>query len=142
MAAPALISVRGVQRLPGERPESIELVTEGTYCFEPGYITFSYAETQMTGMEGVVTSFTIDSEKTVTLRRTGKINSTMIFAVGRHDDSLYDTEGVGTLLLSVETKSMTVLLNEKGGILDLEYTIEVEHTICGVNAYHIEIRLR
>ncbi len=141
MVAPALICIRGTQRLPGEEPESIELLTEGSYCYEPGYITFSYVETQMTGLEGVVTSFTIENGS-VTLRRTGKVNSTMVFVPGRRDDSLYDAAGVGALLLGVETKSMTVLLNENGGILDLEYAIEVEHAVCGINTYHIEIRLR
>ena len=140
MVMPALISIRGTQRLPGEAPESIELVTECSYCYEPGYVTFSYVETQMTGLEGVVTTFTIEDGSTVTLRRTGKVNSTMFFSVGSRDDSLYDAAGVGALLLGVETKTMSVLLNENGGILDLEYVIEIEHTVCGLNAYHIEIR--
>ena len=140
MVMPALISIRGTQRLPGEAPESIELVTEGSYCYEPGYVTFSYVETQMTGLEGVVTTFTIEDGSTVTLRRTGKVNSTMVFSVGSRDDSLYDAAGVGALLLGVETKTMSVLLNENGGILGLEYVIEIEHTVCGLNAYHIEIR--
>ena len=77
MVQAALISIVGTQQLEGESPESIELVTEGSYCYEPGYITFSYVETQMTGLEGVVTTFTIEEERTVTLRRTGKVNSVM-----------------------------------------------------------------
>lgn len=141
MVTPAIISIRGTQRLPGEKPEIIELVTEGSYCFEPGYATLSYVETQMTGLEGVVTTFTVEDAKTVTLRRTGKINSTIVFVSGTCNESLYNAEGVGALLLGVQTRSMTVLLNENGGILDLEYAVEIEHTVCGVNAYHIEIRV-
>ena len=75
MVQAAMISITGTQQLEGEEPESIQLVTEGSYCYEPGYIRFSYVETQMTGLEGVVTTFTIEDEKTVTLRRTGKVNS-------------------------------------------------------------------
>lgn len=139
MVSPALISITGTQQLDGEAPESIELVTEGSYCYEPGYVRLSYVETQMTGLEGVVTTFTIEDEKTVTLTRVGKVNSKMVFELGRVDDSLYEA-GPGALMLRVQTRSMTMLLNERGGIFDLAYSIEVEYATCGVNSYHIEIR--
>lgn len=134
-----MISIAGTQRFAGEAPETIELVTHGQYTFEPGLITFSYVETEMTGLEGVVTTFTIEEGKKITLRRVGKINSTMVFVCGVRDDSLYDSE-FGTLLIGVCAKQMTVLLNERGGILDLEYAIDIEHTACGTNSYHMEIR--
>ena len=140
MVQPVLISICGTQSFPGEKPETIELVTEGSYSYEPGYIVISYVETQMTGLEGVVTSFTIEDNEKVTLKRTGKVNSTMVFVRGQKHESLYDA-GVGGLLLGVQTKAMTVLLNEHGGLLDLEYGIEIEHTSCGSNSYHIEIRM-
>ena len=140
MVQAALISITGTQQLEGEEPESIQLVTEGSYCYEPGYIRFSYVETQMTGLEGVVTTFTIEDEKTVTLRRTGKVNSMMVFELGRIDDSLYEA-GPGALMLRVQTRSLGVLMNEHGGIFDLSYSIEVEYATCGLNSYHIEIRV-
>lgn len=139
MVRPAMISITGTQQFEDEAPESIVLTTEGSYCYEPGYIRFSYVETQMTGLEGVVTTFTIEDEKKVTLRRTGKVNSVMVFELGKTDDSLYEA-GPGVLMLRVQTRSMTVLLNEHGGIFDLSYSIEVEYTACGVNSYHIQIR--
>lgn len=139
MAIPVLITIAGTQRFGGEAPETIELVTHGTYSYEPGCITLSYVETEMTGLEGTVTTFTIEDEVKATLRRSGRIESTMVFVLGQRDDSLYDT-GFGTLLLSVCAKQMTVLLNERGGIFDLEYSIDIEHTACGTNSYHIEIR--
>ena len=140
MVKPVLIAITGTQQLAGEKPESIQLVTEGSYCYEPGYIRFSYVETQMTGLEGVVTTFTIEDEKTVTLRRTGKVNSMMVFELGRIDDSLYEA-GPGALMLRVQTKSLGVLMNEHGGIFDLSYSIVVVYATCGLNSYHIEIRV-
>ena len=139
MAKPVLISIAGTQRFDGETPETIELVTRGMYSFEPGLISFSYTETEMTGLEGVVTTFRIEDETKVTLSRVGKVNSTMVFVPGVRDESLYDC-GFGTLLLGVCPTQLTVLFNERGGILDLEYAIDIEHTACGVNSYHIEIR--
>lgn len=44
MVKPVLIAITGTQQLAGEKPESIQLVTEGSYCCEPGFIRFSYVE--------------------------------------------------------------------------------------------------
>lgn len=136
----AMISVSGTQNIPGEAPETIELVTRGTYCYEPGKATVSYVETQMTGLEGVLTTFTVEDGARVTLERTGKVNSRMEFAAGNRCNSLYDV-GDAALLLTVHTRSVTVLLNANGGIFDLEYDLDIENTHCGTNQYHIEVRL-
>ena len=77
--------------------------------------------------------------RTVTLRRTGKLNAEMRFVRGQAHDSLYDM-GFGAMMISVVTEDMTILLNEHGGVLDLEYRVEVEHALCSRNHYHIEIR--
>ena len=118
MEIPVLISVAGTQRFAGMESETIELVTNGTYRYEPGLATISYVETEMTGLEGVVTSFTVEDGKKVTLRRTGKVNSTMVFVLGQKDESLYDC-GAGALMIGVCATQMTVLLNERGGVLNL-----------------------
>ena len=92
----------------------------------------------MTGQEGVVTTFCVDGD-VVTLTRTGRLRSQMRFEVGKPYDSLYDA-GFTALLTRVCARHITVLLNERGGILDLEYALEIEHTDCGTLIYHIEVR--
>ena len=44
------------------------------------------------------------------------------------------------LLVGVEAKELTVLLNEHGGIFDFSYEIDIERSACGTNRYHVEIR--
>lgn len=139
MVQPARISITGTQRMDGMGPETLQLVTDGSYCYEPGYVRITYIESEMTGLEGVVTAFTIDEGKRVTLRRTGKVNAEMLFDLAAPHDSLYDM-GFGTMMISVVTEGMTTLLNEHGGVLDLDYRVEVEHTLCSRNRYHIEIQ--
>ena len=139
MTVPVIITISGTQQFSWDEPETIQLVTQGTYTYEPGVVSFSYVETEMTGMEGVTTTFTIENGERVTLLREGKLRSEMLFVVGEKHEALYDA-GFGGLLLGLRTKSMTALFNENGGILDLSYSIEVEHTACGTNSYHIEIR--
>ena len=139
MVKPVLIAITGTQQLAGEKPESIQLVTEGSYCCEPGFIRFSYVESEMTGMEGVVTSFTVEDEQKLTLRRVGKVNSEMVFVQGQRHESLYDA-GMAAILVGVELQELTVLLNERGGVLDLEYSIELERSVSATNLCHVEIR--
>ena len=138
MVQSAVISVRGTQYPDGCEPETMELVTEGSYCYEPGFVNISYAETQITGLEGVITRFTVEGD-TVTLSRTGKLNSTMVFRKGTKHESLYDV-GMGALLVGVQTQSVTTLMNEHGGMLNLEYEVSVENQPCGFHAYHIDVR--
>ena len=138
MVKPVLIAITGTQQLAGEKPESIQLVTEGSYCCEPGFIRFSYVESEMTGMEGVVTSFTVEDEQN--LRSAASARSTPRWScAGQRHESLYDA-GMAALLVGVELQELTVLLNEHGGILDFSYAIDVERSACGTNRYHIEIR--
>lgn len=139
MERDVLISISGTQQFMGDSPETIQLVTRGTYRYEPGYMQICYVETEMTGMEGVVTTFTVEEGSQVSLSRTGKVTSTMQFRLGQKHESLYDA-GFACLLIGVTATRMTVLLNEKGGIFDLEYEIEIEHTACGTNTYHIEVK--
>ena len=138
MEESVVISVEGTQRMVGEEKQTVQIVTDGTMKREGDMVYLSYEESEMTGMEGTTTTFELRGPQ-VRLIRTGKVNSVMDFAPGRVDESLYEA-GPGALMLRVQTKNLTVLMNEHGGIFDLAYTIEVEYATCGLNSYHIEIR--
>ena len=86
-----LLSVRGRQTYGDQEQDTIELVTEGTMVFRDGGWDISYEETALTGMEGVTTTFRVEPGK-VTLLRTGKLNSTMVFQENVAHDSLYQLE--------------------------------------------------
>ena len=132
MVQAARISITGTQTMEDGGPQTLELVTDGSYCYEPGFALLSYVESEMT-------SFQIEDGKTVTLRRSGKVNAEMVFDRRQAHESLYDV-GFGAMMISVVTEDMTVLLNEHGGVLDLDYRVEVEHALCSRNRYHIEIQ--
>ena len=59
MVQAARISITGTQSMEDAGPQTLELVTDGSYCYEPGFALLSYVESEMTGLEGVVTSFQI-----------------------------------------------------------------------------------
>ena len=99
MKQPVVLSIRGRQSYEGQEPDVIELVTEGTMAFVDGGWDISYEETELTGMAGVTTTFRVEPGK-ITLTRTGKLNSQMVFQEGTVHESLYQME-YGALMISV-----------------------------------------
>lgn len=134
-----IIFVRGEQYYDGVDPDDVELISEGHMTLaEDGGITLSYEETELTGMEGTTTRFSIRND-TVVLTRSGKVSSQMIFQRGRQHSSLYETPW-GTLTVDIATSSLAYRLDEHGGILEIQYTIAVEHQVTGRNQFKIRVR--
>ena len=133
-----VLSVRGRQRYADQEPEEIELVTEGVLEQEGTAWKLSYEESELTGLQGVSTTFLID-QKNVTLKRTGRLNSQMVFQEGVAYDSLYQME-FGTMMLTVCATKVEVDLTPEGGTIDLKYKIEIEQNAAGMIEYHLDIR--
>ena len=140
MKQDVVLSIRGSQRYEGQEPEVIELVTEGTMEFADGGWDIRYEESALTGLEGVVTTFRVEPGK-ITLKRTGKLNSLMVFQQGIPHDSLYQME-FGTLMITVEAKFIWFDIVADGGTIDLTYAISIENTEAGIIDYHLDIRAK
>ena len=85
------ISIKGTQSYEQQEDDVIELVTEGRLEREDeGHFTLSYQESEVTGLEGTLTTFQIEPER-ITLMRLGGVNSEMVFELGRRHLSMYDT---------------------------------------------------
>ena len=133
-----LLSICGKQSYMGQEPDVIELMTEGVLSNKDGIWNLEYQETELTGLEGVTTTFEIKPDE-ITLKRTGKLNSQMVFREGVRHDSLYQME-FGALMLTVCATHIHWNLTESGGEIDLVYGIEIEQTNAGEITYHLEIR--
>jgi uncharacterized beta-barrel protein YwiB (DUF1934 family) len=46
----------------------------------------------------------------------------------------------GTLMISVMASMIKAQIDEKGGVIDLVYAIEIEQSAAGMIEYHLEIR--
>ena len=121
-----------------QEPETMELVTEGTMDFTNGGWDISYQESDLTGLQGVTTTFRVEPEM-VTLIRTGPLRSTMEFRIGESHDSLYQME-FGALMLTVTTRHLFFDILPEGGCIDLVYDIEIEKSEGGTVDYHLDIR--
>lgn len=135
----ALLTIVGKQNYANQEPETISLTTEGTVESLPaGGWNISYQESEMTGLEGVTTTFEISGD-TVTLNRKGPLNSCMVFQEGNRHESLYQME-FGALLIAVCATKVNYRLDENGGTVDLEYLIDIEQETMGTVTYHLDVK--
>ncbi len=138
MKQKVMLSIRGRQKYMDQEPDIIELVTEGTMEFRDGGWDICYEESDLTGLEGVFTTFRVEPQQ-ITLTRTGKLNSQMIFRQGMTHESLYQME-FGALMISVRASHIFFDILPEGGSIDLIYDIEIENTTAGEIDYHLDIR--
>ena len=140
MKQAVVLSIRGRQSYADQEPEVIELVTEGTMEFVGGGWNLSYEESELTGLQGVTTTFRVEPGM-VTLTRTGKLNSQMVFREGVSHDSLYQMV-FGALLLTVKANRVFYDIVPDGGTIDLVYSICIENAQAGEIDYHLDIRAK
>ena len=140
MKQDVVLAIRGRQKYADQEPEIIELVTEGTMELRNGGWEIMYQESELTGLEGVTTLFRVEPGK-VTLKRTGKLHSEMVFQEGLVHESLYQM-AFGALMISVKATSVFFDIVPDGGVIDLVYDISIENTQAGVIDYHLDIRAK
>ena len=138
MEKDVVISIKGMQNYEGEESDTIELVTEGRLTRDEGGYTLSYQESELTGLEGTLTTFQIEPER-VTLLRVGEYTSQMVFQEGRRHMSMYNTP-YGTMSIGVNTRHLTAQVGESGGDIEIDYAIEIDHTVAGRNVFQIKIK--
>lgn len=133
-----IISITGTQRLTEGEPDTVELVTDGTYSYSDAETVFSYMESSLTGLEGTRTSFII-SPMHVVLSREGRLNSRMVFEAGKKHHFLYETP-YGTATMGVDTHTISHRLGEHGGDMEIDYVVDFDHAVVGYNYFKINVR--
>lgn len=134
-----MLTIRSEQHFEDTEPDSVELMTEGTLTpTEEGGLVLSYQESALTGLEGTTTTFEVRGPQVI-LSRTGSVNSQMVFEEGKQHTSLYETP-FGELAIDIQTSRLRHSLTEQGGLMDLRYSISVDHSVTGRNAFKIRVR--
>ena len=137
----ALIKIKGIQRAGGD-DDVVELLTTGFFSRQKGGYLISYEESEATGFEGAKTTLLYEEEaERVTLTRSGSVNSQMVFEEGRQHTSLYETP-FGELSIDIQTSRLRHNLTGGGGLMEIKYSIAVEHTVTGRNCFKIRVRRR
>lgn len=134
---PVVLDIRGEQYFDQVEPDATELMTEGTMEVTENGLLLTYQESELTGMEGTTTTFELNGSRVI-LTRTGSFNSQMIFEEGMPHTSLYETP-FGELAMEIQTSRLRHNLTERGGILEIRYTISVAQTVTGRNSFKLRV---
>lgn len=117
----AIISITSNSSM--EKEEAIEVVSPGKYIkLDDGYKAI-YEETEISGMDGTTTILTM-KDKEVVLEREGTTITKMLFNKNEPSIAMYQTP-YGMLEISINTKDISVDMNEDGGELKIDYSLMV-----------------
>ncbi len=135
-----MISITGEQYVGGGEDDTMQLVTDGQYCYKDGRGTLSYEESEITGLAGTRTSFRFSPEGIV-LSRDGTVTSRMEFREGGRSTFLYDTP-YGSMTIGLDTHKIHNNLGEHGGDLVIDYVLNFDHRVAGRNKFTIKVKER
>ena len=137
MEKDVVISIKGIQKYENTDPDVIELVTAGRLTRVGESYTLSYQESELTGLEGTLTTIQVDGAQ-VTLMRVGEFTSQMVFQEGRRHLSMYNTP-YGAMAIGVNTRHLLADLTDQGGDIEIDYAIEIDHALAGRNVFQIKV---
>lgn len=138
MEKEVIISIKGMQDFEQTGKDSIELVTRGNLGRDARGYTLSYEESELTGLEGTLTTIRVEGEE-VTMMREGQVNTQMVFREGQRHRSMYNTP-YGAMEIGVNTRSLYTQLDDDGGDIEIDYSIEIDHAIVGRNVFQINVK--
>ena len=138
MEKDVVISIKGMQQYVDSDPDTIELVTAGRLHREGESYTLSYQESELTGLDGTLTTIQVEGEQ-VTLMRVGEFNAQMVFQEGRRHMSMYNTP-YGAIEIGINTSHLMTDLHDRGGDIEIDYAIEVDHALAGRNIFQINVK--
>ena len=137
MEKDVVISIKGIQKYENTDPDVIELVTAGRLTRVGESYTLSYQESELTGLEGTLTTIQVDGEQ-VTLMRVGEFTSQMVFQEGRRHLSMYNTP-YGAMAIGVNTRHLLADLTDRGGDIEIDYAIANDHALAGRHVFQIKV---
>lgn len=97
----------------------------------------TYEESEATGFEGSSVFLDI-SDKIVTMTRKGTANSTLIIETDKKHHCHYGTP-YGDFLIGIQTDSISNLLSDKGGVLYVKYTLDINSSLMSCNEMSITV---
>ena len=133
-----IINIKGIPVIADSIDEGFELMTDGEYTQENGITTFSYVESELTGLDGMLTTFNVEPDRVV-LRRGDSNAADMVFSEDFKHHFLYETP-YGAITMGIDTHSITKDMNDDGGCLEIRYDLEVDNVAVSRNLFRIDIK--
>ncbi len=120
--------------------DTMEFSTEGSVYRENDSTCVSYAESEISGMEGTTTTVRLEDGK-ISVIRLGVVNSIMEFEEGKRNVTMYSTP-YGDITMGILTQGVDVAYNEKQDPINVrvKYAIDVEGVENSQNVLDIKIK--
>lgn len=131
------ITIIGEQRVDGE-DNKIEVLTEGKFLMKNDHFYIGYKEYDEDNPRRLVNNLIRIDENMVTISRKGAQRSRLLLERGRRHQCIYETVA-GNLSIGVFTKTLNSTLNEKGGTLEVSYTLDFNADLVSENKFFIKV---
>lgn len=133
-----VISINSIHRVEDGESDRIDFTTDGKYRFEDGTGYLSYMESEVTGLPGTQTCVEIRPDEVI-VDRTGSITSRMVFRRGEKNRFQYETP-YGMATLGMSTQRIRHDIGAKGGSVEIDYVLDVEHAVVERNRFCLNVR--
>ena len=137
MRKDVIIHIDGRPKYDGMEGDEIQLTTSGRLYRKNGRYYIMYKESELTGMEGSTTTLKIEDER-ITMMRSGTYPSHMVFEKGKKHIGVFKTE-VGSMTVGISARDIKNHINDDGGSLTIDYSIEVDYMLTGENLFHVDV---
>lgn len=119
--------------------ELCEVVTPGRFYEKDGKKYITYEESELTGFpEGMRTTLKIDG-RTLTMSRTGKGGTNMVFECGKTHMGHYETP-YGSFTVSTTTDSLDISIGETEGSIKVNYFVDINNVPQSENELSVYVR--
>ncbi len=132
-----LISIIGEQILDGES-DKVEVLTTGNYMMKKDHCYIGYKEYEENNPNYYSDNLIKVENDIVTISRKGSTKSQLMLEKGKRHQCIYQTP-MGDLMIGVYTKSMKNTLTEKGGTLEVSYTLDFNTDLVSENSFKVTI---
>ncbi|MEE0913048.1 MAG: DUF1934 domain-containing protein [Ruminococcus sp.] len=132
-----MISIIGEQKLDDDT-DKVEVLTTGNYIMKNDHCYIGYKEYDQENPGDCYDNLIKVEKNMVTITRKGPMRSQLMLEKGRRHQCLYQTIA-GDLMIGVFTKTMKSTLNEKGGTLEVSYTLDFNTDLVSENKFKITI---
>ena len=132
-----MISIIGEQRLDDDT-DKVEVLTTGNYLMKKDHCYIGYKEYEENNPNDYSDNLIKVENDIVTISRKGSTKSQLMLEKGKRHQCVYQTP-MGDLMIGVYTKSMKSTLTEKGGTLEVSYTLDFNTDLVSENKFKVTI---
>ena len=133
-----LITIDG-KYITGNDVETISLSTLGSFEISDDKFYITYEETEATGFNGDITTFTVEKNNRAILERRGKVTSKLFIEKGQKHMCHYRTDA-GNLVIGILADTIENRLTSKGGEVKLRYTLDLNSNVLSTNEINITVK--